>query len=131
MSVKNLVKGALMLCLFLGSAPIFAQGQQPQRTPEERAQRQMTWMQKNLALTGDQDKKVYDILLHYAREAGKLIDAPAGAERRQERIGVQKSKDAELQGVLTGDQYQKYQAHAQEMKAKMQQRRGGMQEGGN
>jgi protein CpxP len=129
MSVKNLIKSAMMLCLFVVSIPTFAQ--QAQRTPEERAQRQMTWMQKNLTLTEDQDKKVYGILLHYANEADKTMNTPAGPEKKAEKMDIQKAKDADLKGVLTGDQYQKYQAHVQEMKAKMQQRGGGMPEGGN
>jgi periplasmic protein CpxP/Spy len=130
MSIRNFVKSMLAFSLLVMSVSGFAQQQQQMpRTPEERAQRQMVWMQQNLSLNDDQNKKVNDILLRYAKQADQTMNAPAGPEKRSARMEMQKNKDAELKGVLTGDQFQKYQAREQEMKDKMQQRN--MQNGGN
>ena len=99
-----------------------AQQMQP-RSPKDRAERQAGWMNKNLALTEEQNKEVYDILLKYATQADETRSAARGPEKRAERQGIQKDREADLKAVLTGEQFQKYQAHEQEMKEKMIERR--------
>ena len=111
----------VVMALFAGQMALAQQMQQ--RTPEERAQNQTHWMQKNLGITEDQNRKVYDIILKYARQAGQEKNEAPGREKRQEMQQTQNAKDAELKAVLTGDQYQKYQAHVAEMKDKMRERR--------
>ena len=122
MTIKNFFKNALMLCILIASSTVFAQqGQMPKRTPEERAQRQSQWMQQNLSLTDDQNKKVYDIMLSSAKQ---MDDArSAGGDMRTQMQDINAKRDAAMKGVLTADQYQKYQQHTQEMR---QQRRAGM-----
>ena len=129
MSVKNFIKSMLMLSLLTISSVSFAQQnmQTPvQRTPEERAQRQTQWMQQNLKLTDDQYKKVYDIVL----KSAKQVDAArnAGGDMRPQMKSINESRDAAMKGVLTGDQYQQYEQHKEQMQ---QQRRNMPQGGGN
>jgi len=126
--MKNLVKSLFVLTLLF--AAFGAGAQMQKRTPEERAQNQTKWIQKNLGTTDDQTKKAYDIILRYAREAEDAMNAQ-GSDRRQQMQGIQNNRDAELKTVLNADQYQKYITHMQEMQEKMRERRaGGMQQGG-
>lgn len=129
--MKNLVKGISLIAVLFGSSFAIAQQQQmQQRTPRERAQNQTRMMQKNLGLTDDQNKKVYDIILKYAQQADNARNEAPGRDRRQEMKEIQNNKEADLKAVLTGEQFQKYQAYQQEMKEKMQERRH-MQRDGN
>jgi hypothetical protein len=126
--MRNLVKCLLAVTVLLTS-PICHGQQMQKKTPEERAQSQVQWMQRNLAITDDQNKKAHDIVLHYARQADIVMDAQP-TQRKQAMEQIQKDKDNELKGILTGDQYQKYEAHVREMQEKMKERRGGMPQGG-
>jgi len=47
------------------------------------------------------------------------------------RKEIMESRDNELKGVLTGDQFQKYQVHEQEMREKMRERRANMPQAEN
>lgn len=106
-------------------------GQQMRRTPEERAQRQTDWMQKNLALSEDQNKKIYNIQLHYAKDIERTREyVPAGGEKRAELRDEMKDKDAEIKAVLTGEQYEKYRQLMAERREKMKERKGAMQQDG-
>jgi Spy/CpxP family protein refolding chaperone len=129
MSVNNCSKGFMIALLLFASCAAMAQ--QPRRTPEERAGNQTRWMQHNLALTQNQSTRVYDIVLHYAREADNTNASIPPGEKRLEKRDIMRNKDAELKQVLTGEQFQKYQAHAKEMKNKMMERRAGMEHEGN
>jgi hypothetical protein len=124
-------------CVFLitcSASVTYGQQQQWQkRTPEERAQNQTAWMQKNIGLTQDQGQKVYDIILYYAREQDSVMNMPKGRDRKADRQSIEHDKDAELKTALGPDQYRQYHAHVEEMKQRMQQRRNETQqgEGGN
>ena len=127
MTMKNLIKSMLMLSLLIVSPVAFGQQPMQQRPPEERAQRQTQWLQQNVALTDDQNKKVYDIILQSAKQADAARNS--GGDVKSQMKDINTSRDAAIKGVLTDDQYQKYQQHVQEMQ---QQRKsgGGMQGGG-
>ena len=125
--MKNLAKFILVLTVIFTSSVASAQMQK--RTPQERAQNQVQWMQKNLALTDDQSKKAYDIILRSARQVDNARNAPAGSGKKQDMQGIQNNRDAEMKAILSGDQYQKYQVHVQEIQEKMKERKG-MQQGG-
>ena len=131
MNISKIGKGTLVALFITGAA--MAQQQMQQRTPEERAQRQTQMMQKKLGLTPDQTQRVHDILLYYAGQAANVqADAAQGNNVKGEKKDIKRNKDADLQAVLTGAQYQQYQQMMQQRKEQMQQRRnGGMQEGGN
>ncbi len=124
--MKNILRSLFAVLLMTITASSFAQQQMHQRSPEERAQRQTMWMQKNLGLTEDQNKKVYDIMLYHAQQADNDKSMPPTPDTKAEKKQLKRDTDAELRAVLTGDQYQKYQQHVQEMKAKRQDRKSEM-----
>jgi Spy/CpxP family protein refolding chaperone len=115
MTAKNIIRG-MLLCsaVFIGNISS-AQGQ-ASKTPEEKAQNQLSWMQKNLNLTEEQNKKVQDILQNRAKEVEKNSTNPVGTSKREEKRRIKKETDAELKAALTPDQYNKWQEHKQEMK---------------
>lgn len=127
--MKSSFRNLFLMLIVCSCLNANAQEQMGRRTPEQRAQMQLGWMQKNLFTTDEQNKKAYDILFRYAKRADDLRNSPGGGngEKRQEMEGINAGRDAELKTVLSADQYQKYQAHVAEMKDKMRQRGGGMQ----
>ena len=129
MKVNKIVCSLLAICLTLTALVATAQDGRPRRSPEERAQKQTQWMQQNLRLTEDQNRKVYDIILYYARENDKTNAEAPGREKKMDKRGIRNDREAELRGVLNPEQFAKYQQHMQEMKARQQERRGMM--GGN
>ena len=118
----QLFKSVIILCLAVSTSVAIAQDR-PRRSPEERAENQTHWMQKNLGLSQDQNKKVYDIILFYAREAENAAAEPRGNEKKIEKNGIKKDRESELKEVLTPDQFSKYKMHMQEMKEKQMERR--------
>ena len=117
-------KSPVVLLLLLVSTVAFAQQRQP-RTPQERADHQMRWIDKNLGLTKQQSNKVYDIILYYAKEADKAkMDMPKGQDKKMERQGIRSDREKELREVLTPEQFSKLQAHVQEMKERHRERMG-------
>ena len=123
--MKNIIKSLFAVLLLTSASTTFAQQQMQQRTPKERAQRQTMWMQKNIGLTDEQSKKVYDIMLYHAQQADNEKNMAPGPDKKMDKRDLKRDIDAELRATLTGDQYQKYQQHMAEMKAKRQERRGG------
>ena len=123
--MKNIIKSLFAVLLLASATTVLAQQPMPFKSPEERAQRQTMWMQKNLGLTEDQNKKVYDIMLYRAQQADNDKTMAPGPDKRIEKKELKRDVDAELRATLTGDQYQRYQQHVQEMKAKRQNRQGG------
>ena len=129
MSVKNFLKSTLVLSLLIVSTAAFAQQPMQQRTPEERAQRQTQWMQKNLNLTDEQNRKVYAILLYHATKAEDTKNMAPSPEKRADARAIKRDKNEDLKAVLTGAQFDRYQQHVQEMKERKMDRRAGS--GGN
>jgi len=128
MQLKIFFKSTILLAVLISSSVVYAQ-QQQRKTPEERAQNQIAWMQQNLNLTKDQNTKSYDILIAHARGMDQARSSGTGNLREQmQDLNVKKDNDIKL--VLTPDQFQKYQQHEAEMKQQMQQRRGSQQGGG-
>jgi protein CpxP len=88
------------------------QGQKQQRTPEQRATGVSNRLAKDLTLTDDQKKKVYDAALTRAQ---KMDDArsQAGSDRSQMRTLMKPANDAfeaSLKTILTPDQFTKWKA---------------------
>ena len=110
----------MIVSLLFVSSSIFAQDQMQRKTPEQRAATQTQWMQQNLQINNDQSTKVHDVILKYASQAE--------AASRDQRQSIMANRDADLKLVLTADQFQKYQAHEQQMREKMQERRANMQQ---
>jgi len=123
MQIRNLVKNAIVFSLLVCSSSLFAQDQMQKRTPEQKATANTQWMQQNLQINADQTQKAHDIILKYAGQAETAS--------RDQRQSIMANRDADLKGVLTAEQFQKYQAHEQQMREQMQQRRANTQQNGN
>ena len=96
----------IALLLFAMSFPIVATAQSTSvtdRTPEQEAAKQTEKLQKELNLTSDQAKNVYDINLKYARERKQ-------SNRRTEAVTRIKKKNEELSRVLSNSQNDELQS---------------------
>ena len=116
--VKLLVSG--VLALMLPAVALAQIDQIKNSTPEQRAEMQDKWMQSNLSLDAKTTESVSAINLEYAKKTQALVTSDAG---KFEMIGTfrknAKAKDAELEAILTPEQYSLYQTKKSEMQAKM------------
>jgi len=90
-------------------------------TPAERARLQTDMMKSKLSLTPDQTTKVAAINDKYAQRMEPIIkgqEGPLARLRQMREIGA--AKEAELKGVLSPDQFQKYLAEKAEMREKFE-----------
>lgn len=114
----------LALALPLGA---FAQGQVPpavaSSTPAERAKIQTALMKEKLSLTPEQLPQVEAINLDTAQKMDPVLkgnDRPLAKARAARQI--EQEKDTKLQGVLTPQQFETWQASQAEMKQKLEQK---------
>ncbi len=116
----------LVLSALLVSSVMFAQ-QRQRPSADDMAKRQTEQMVSNLSLNDDQKSKVEAINLKYAQQQQAAFQS--SNDDRQARMDemkkMQEAKDTELKGILTSDQYTKYQQNQQERKAKAGNRGGG------
>ena len=90
-------------------------------TPEERARLQTEMMKVKLSLTSDQTPKVAAINQKYAQRMEPIIKGQEGPLMRLRQMReVGQAKEAELKGVLSPEQFQKYLAEKQEMREKFE-----------
>jgi len=90
-------------------------------TPEERARLQTEMMKTKLGLTTDQTPKVAAINQKYAQRMDPIIKGQEGPLMRLRQMReVGQAKEAELKGVLSPEQFQKYLAEKQEMREKFE-----------
>lgn len=103
--MKTLRFLSFILLLFTLALPLYSQESAvvPQRTPEQEAARQTEKLQKELNLTSEQTKRVYEINLRYARE--RQI-----SNTRNEAIERMKNKNADIQRVLNYQQNERLQS---------------------
>lgn len=73
-----------------------------QRTPEEIAQKQTSKLTKELALTEDQQKSVYDINLKYAQQNQELRQSLLKTKQQLDK------RDKELKATLNDEQKEKF-----------------------
>ena len=90
-------------------------------TPEQRAGFQSKYMTEHLGLPAEVAAKVQAINLKYARQMDPIIKGTGGKlEKMQKGRSVLAARDAELQAVLTADQYQKYDDIKDDMKSALE-----------
>jgi len=111
--LKQLGLSVVLVCTF---ALVKAQnGQMP--TAETRASKMTEWMKTNLSLTADQLSKVQELNMKYAVKMDSLRNSSL---EKQDKHAAMKSgnetKDSELKGILTSEQYATYQEKKKEMK---------------
>ncbi|MFI5151367.1 MAG: hypothetical protein ACHQRM_16680 [Bacteroidia bacterium] len=88
------------------------QQEKKQRTPEQRATGVANRLAKDLVLTDEQKKKVYDAALTRAQNMDQAR-TQAGTDKTQLRNLVKPVNEAfetSLKGILTGDQFTKWKA---------------------
>jgi len=92
-------------------------------TPEQRAKVQTEFMTSKLELAPDQATKVQGINLKYAQ---KLEPVLKGTESQMLKVraaaDISRQKDTEFKQVLSDEQYKKYLASKEEMRAHAEQR---------
>ncbi|MCC6462614.1 MAG: DUF4890 domain-containing protein [Saprospiraceae bacterium] len=121
--MRTFVKMTAAALLLLTAAALQAQpGGGPGRmSPEQRAEQQTTNMTEQLSLSEAQSSKVGEINLKYAQKM-KELRASADGDRDAMRAAmgtIRQEQDAELQTVLTQDQWKKWDAYRQEQRANL------------
>ena len=108
----------LFSTLFLTSISLYAQHDHMMKsTPEERANKLTEWMKKDLQLNNNQLSQVQAINLKYAQQNEQLKGSSETKEQKMKTMKeTEASRDAELKGVLTADQFKKWQAKKSEAK---------------
>jgi hypothetical protein len=119
----------LALCAaLLVAAPALALAQEMSEalkssTPAERAKFQTEFMKEKLALTAEQLPKIETINLETANQMEPVIKGSEGPFMKVRAArAIEEKKEAQLQGVLTAEQYQKFLASREEMKQKLEDR---------
>ena len=107
--MKHLLKSIFAIAVLLSATTTFAQS----KSPQERAYAQSQWMKEHLALTPQQNSKVFGIIFKYTKEADKI----APGTNNKSLQDIQANKDNEIKAVISADQFTKYQASKKEMSA--------------
>ena len=115
--MKTLKTLFVLLFLLILNLPLQSQDNAAvsQRTPEQEAVRQTERLQQELGLSANQARQIYEINLRYAR-------ARQVSNTRSEAMERIKSKDAEMQKVLNGNQYTQLQNRRFERRTELQNR---------
>ncbi len=124
--MKKLTLVALSGLLFVAGAMAQVGAARTPRTPEQRADMQTKHLTKSLALSADQQTQVRAICLSRAVQVDSLRNSQSmdKTQRMQQMQAAKESSDAEMQKILSADQYQKYLKLQDEQADKMQQKRG-------
>jgi protein CpxP len=119
------MKKLILAILLAATAPAFAQQATEQQaptqttaapaskkvhTPEEKATMTSNRMEKKLAITADQKKKIYDLALLRAQKADE-VKAKHETDRalmHSEMKSIQTAFDSNLKDILTPEQYTKW-----------------------
>ncbi|MDP4187087.1 MAG: hypothetical protein Q8910_05430 [Bacteroidota bacterium] len=115
----NMFQKGCILLLFIGFTALNVMGQ-GRATPEERAKRQTQQMKESLKLTDAQVQQVDAINLKFALKSDSLFKNRDNdrAQMMEKMKNVQTQKEAELQKVLTPDQFATYQKNQEAMRSR-------------
>jgi len=120
MSLRSIVRAVLVVALLASQASAADLDALKDTTPAERAKAQTAMMKAKLGLTEAEAAKVGPINLKYAERMEPIIKGSEGPLKRMEAVhAVEQAKEAELKGVLTADQFTKFEANKQEMMEKL------------
>ncbi|MCX6326952.1 MAG: hypothetical protein NT144_09950 [Bacteroidia bacterium] len=96
-------------------------GQRVQRSPEESAKTQVEWMKTDLKLNEATQKKVYDVVLKYAKQSSeemqKLMAAGDRQSMRAKMTEVTVARDKELKVVLGDKDFELFKTKEAERRA--------------
>ena len=120
MTLRSVVRAALVVALLASQAPAADLDALKDTTPAERAKAQTAMMKTKLGLTDAEAAKVGPINMKYAERMEPIIKGSEGPLKRMEAVRtVEQAKEAELKGVLTPDQFTKFEADKHEMMEKL------------
>jgi len=120
MMLRSIARAALVLAVLATPAVAADLDALKDTTPAERAKAQTAMMKMKLGLSDAEAAKVGTINLKYAERMEPVIKGTEGPLVRMESMrGVEKAKEAELKGVLTADQFTKFEASKEEMMEKL------------
>lgn len=128
MNNKKLVNGMgffIMLLFMMLIRSVLAQemSDRQNKTPEDRAQFQTTWMTKNLNLDSSQVDRVQLINLKYAQKNEPILKSGASNLSKFKKLkSLQDEKDAEIKKVFTPDQFKQYESLKEELKEDMKEK---------
>lgn len=125
--MKTLALTVLIFCLSVFVAGAYGQDKlesfMNETTAEERAELQTEYMKKSLMLSSDQEPKIHDLNLRYAK---KMQDAYSTNDRKLQKLKKMKAvgsqKDQEIKSILNPEQFATYEKNKEEMKEKMRER---------
>src|SRR5262249_7702414 len=114
-TVRNLVTA---VCMLVGVAAFAGElDALKDTTPAQRATAQTAMMKEKLGLTDEQVSKIGALNLKYAQQMDPIIKGTEGPLMKARDIrNVEEQKEAELKGLLSPDQLQKFQAMKDEMR---------------
>ena len=102
-------------------------GQRVQRTPEQTAKAQVDWMKTDLKLNDATQKKVYDVVLKYAKQSSeerqKLMAAGDRDAMRAKMTEITASRDKELKVILGDKTFELFKTKEAERRQSMGPRR--------
>ena len=106
--MRTLLMNMAMLAAMLMSPALRAQEMDndgDKKTPEERAKHHTEMMTKELNLTADQQTKVADINLRFARYMGEVKQLQDKDTAKKRGDVLKEKRDVEFKNVLTADQF--------------------------
>lgn len=107
----------ILFAVTIGAATANAQEKRqsppPKKTPEERAANMTAHMTKSLALNPEQQKRVKELILKREKEREELMD-----KAKNSREEMEKQMEADLQKILSPEQFEKFKKKREEMKNK-------------
>lgn len=110
---KSLAIGLLLILIAFTSANVFSQqNEKAKKTPEERATKMTDRMKKNLSLSDEQYKQVYNLFLSKAQEMKSNKEKFMGMDkeaRKQMKMTNREEFKKQLSGILNPDQMKKFE----------------------
>jgi len=122
MPVSSTVRSSLIaICLLVGATAFAGElDTLKNTTPAERAKAQTAMMKEKLGLTDEQVSKIGALNLKYAEQMDPIIKGSEGPFMKARDVrNVEEQKEAELKGLLSADQFQKFQTMKEEMREKL------------
>ena len=115
--MKTGIRFLSIIVLSMLTASVFGQqgqGQRVQRTPEQTAKTTVEWMKTELKLNEATEKKVFDVVLKYAKKSSeerqKLMAAGDREAMRAKMTEINAAKDKELKAVLGEKPFELFKA---------------------
>jgi len=131
--MKNVIRFVFVVLLSMAMTSLYAQpgqgqpGERVQRTPEEIAKSQVAWMKEDLKLNAANEKKVYDVVLKYAKKSAeerqKLMAAGDREGMREKMTELNAARDKELKVILGEKDYQLFKTKEAERRPAMRPQR--------